>query len=202
MVDDVVAAAYDDDGNEYGPVHTRSGWIGLRQMGHTIRCEYSRLAVYPLDGDSFEARREKLLEILTDPRMVSEDQFSGGYNYRRAWQHYTAHLARGTNLAQANEYFATSEEIKPGEWPALAYVRTYIKFRDTRLSRPAGERLRGVLEEYWKTMEADRYEQRLNSYGTNGNHSITAFSTYLLLEQVFGKGRYHDLAMDKFLTWV
>ncbi len=51
MVDDVVAAAFDDDGQTYGPVHTHSGWIGLRQMGHTLRCVYERLAVYPLVDD-------------------------------------------------------------------------------------------------------------------------------------------------------
>ena len=48
MVGDKVLVAWDDDGKRYGPVHAHSGWIGLRQMGHTIRCEYDRLAVYPL----------------------------------------------------------------------------------------------------------------------------------------------------------
>jgi hypothetical protein len=48
MVDGVVALAFDDDGKAYGPVHTHSGWIGLRQMGHTLRCEYEYVKVYPL----------------------------------------------------------------------------------------------------------------------------------------------------------
>jgi len=48
MVDSVVALAFDDDGQIYGPVHTHSGWIGLRQMGHTLRCEYGYVKVYPL----------------------------------------------------------------------------------------------------------------------------------------------------------
>lgn len=48
MVDDVVAVAFDDEGEAHGPAWTHSGWIGLRQMGHTIRCEYDHLAVYPL----------------------------------------------------------------------------------------------------------------------------------------------------------
>ncbi len=48
MVDDVVALAFDDDGKAYGQVHTHSGWIGLRQMGHTLRCEYEYVKVYPL----------------------------------------------------------------------------------------------------------------------------------------------------------
>lgn len=47
-VDDIVSVAYDDDGKTYGPVWTHSGWIGLRQMGHTLRCEYDNLAVFPL----------------------------------------------------------------------------------------------------------------------------------------------------------
>jgi hypothetical protein len=47
-VDGVVALAYDDDGKIYGPVHAHSGWIGLRQMGHTQRCEYGHVNVYPL----------------------------------------------------------------------------------------------------------------------------------------------------------
>jgi len=47
-VDDVVSIAYEDDGKAGGPPHTRSGWIGLRQMAHTHRCDYGKLAVYPL----------------------------------------------------------------------------------------------------------------------------------------------------------
>jgi hypothetical protein len=48
LVDGKVAVAYDDDGITYGPVITHSGWIALRQMGFTQRCEYRELAVYPL----------------------------------------------------------------------------------------------------------------------------------------------------------
>jgi len=48
MVDDVVALMYDDDGKTFGPIHTHSGWIALRQMGHTHRCEYGHIKVYPL----------------------------------------------------------------------------------------------------------------------------------------------------------
>jgi hypothetical protein len=48
MVDNVVAVAYDDDGKTYGPVWNHSGWIGLRQMAHTVRCEYEHLKVFPL----------------------------------------------------------------------------------------------------------------------------------------------------------
>jgi hypothetical protein len=48
MVDDIEAVRYQDDGQRRGPVHTHSGWIGLRQMAHADWCEYERLAVYPL----------------------------------------------------------------------------------------------------------------------------------------------------------
>jgi hypothetical protein len=48
MVDDVISVAYDDDGKTDGPVWNHRGWIGLRQMGHTVRCEYEALKVYPL----------------------------------------------------------------------------------------------------------------------------------------------------------
>jgi len=46
-VDDRVSVAYDDDGT-CGPPWTHSGWIGLRQMGHTVRCEYGHLKVWGL----------------------------------------------------------------------------------------------------------------------------------------------------------
>ena len=48
MVDDVISVAFDDDGKTYGPVWNQPGWIGLRQMGHTVRCEYDAIKVYPL----------------------------------------------------------------------------------------------------------------------------------------------------------
>jgi hypothetical protein len=51
MVDDVVALAWDDDGKSYGPV-LGAGWIALRQMGHTLRCEYDHLKIFPLKPDA------------------------------------------------------------------------------------------------------------------------------------------------------
>ena len=48
IVNGIVALAFDDDGKTYGTVHTHSGWIGLRQMGHTLRCEYEYVKVYAL----------------------------------------------------------------------------------------------------------------------------------------------------------
>jgi hypothetical protein len=47
-VDDVVALAWNDDGKSQGPVLDRPGWFGLRQMGHTQRCEYSHVKIYGL----------------------------------------------------------------------------------------------------------------------------------------------------------
>lgn len=49
IVDDVVSVGFDDDGKTHGPVWNHSGWIGLRQMGHTVRGEYDWLKVYPLE---------------------------------------------------------------------------------------------------------------------------------------------------------
>ena len=47
-VDEALSVAFNDDGKTYGPVHTHSGWIGLRQMGYTLRCEYDGLRIFPL----------------------------------------------------------------------------------------------------------------------------------------------------------
>jgi hypothetical protein len=51
-VDDVVSVAFDDDGKTDGPVWDHTGWIGLRQMGRTGRCEYDDLAIYPLKSET------------------------------------------------------------------------------------------------------------------------------------------------------
>ena len=47
MVDDVVSVAFDDDGKTRGDAWAHSGWIGLRQMAHTIHCGYDDLKVFP-----------------------------------------------------------------------------------------------------------------------------------------------------------
>ncbi len=51
MVDDIISVAFDDGDKAHGPAWTHSGWIGLRQMGHTVRCEYDYLRVYPLRSE-------------------------------------------------------------------------------------------------------------------------------------------------------
>lgn len=49
IVDDIVSVAWDDEGKAHGPGWNQSGWIGLRRMGHPVRCEYDFLKVYPLN---------------------------------------------------------------------------------------------------------------------------------------------------------
>ncbi|HPD31811.1 MAG TPA: DUF1961 family protein [Phycisphaerae bacterium] len=51
-IDDVLSLSYDDDGKTYGPIHAHSGWIGLRQMAHTQRCEYDYVRIYVLKTPS------------------------------------------------------------------------------------------------------------------------------------------------------
>jgi acetyl esterase len=50
-IDDVVALAWEDDGKLQGPASDQPGWFGLRQMGHTHRCEYGHVKVYRLKRD-------------------------------------------------------------------------------------------------------------------------------------------------------
>ncbi len=47
-IDDIVSVAFDDDGLTHGPVWTHTGWIGLRQMAHTLRCDYDDVRIFPL----------------------------------------------------------------------------------------------------------------------------------------------------------
>jgi len=150
-------------------------------------------------GTGFESRRAKLLEMLTSPKMLIGDIDSGGYSYRRAWQYYNACLARGIRLAEANRYFAESDDLAADEWPVLMYIRTYFAFKDTALSPKARERLAEVMLDYKKNHHRSR---NIESLGTNGNHSIVNFSMYLLLDQEFGNGAKHDVVRDKFVSWV
>jgi hypothetical protein len=43
------ALLYDDDGETYGPVWAHSGWIGLRQMGHTRQVSYTHFKVWEVE---------------------------------------------------------------------------------------------------------------------------------------------------------
>jgi len=152
-------------------------------------------------ADSFERRRARLLAVLTSPKMLKGDIDSRSYSYRRRWQYYHACLARGIRLAEANRYFAESHEIVPEEWPVLMYIRTYFAFKDSALSPAARKRLADVLKTYKSRF--DRPEnRRIEGYGTNGNHSIVAFSMNLLLNQEFGSGSKHHIAKEKFIAWV
>ena len=149
--------------------------------------------------NSFEERRAGLLDMLTSPESFGGDIDSGGYSYRRRWQYYNACLARGTNLPEANRYFARSDEIVADEWPVLLYLRTYFALKDTVLSKAARKRLAEVMLDYKKNSHRSRYIER---YGTGGNHSIVNFSMYLLLDQEFGNGPKHDVVRDRFINWV
>jgi hypothetical protein len=40
--------AFDDDSHTYGPVHTHSGKLGLRQMAHSEECHYGEMTVWAL----------------------------------------------------------------------------------------------------------------------------------------------------------
>ncbi|MHC4402220.1 MAG: hypothetical protein ACYTG0_21340 [Planctomycetota bacterium] len=103
----------------------------------------------PLDAEAaFQSRRQRLLELLTSPEMLRGDVDSGGYSYRRRWQYYHACLAKGVRLDEANDYFATSDEIVADEWPVLVQLRTYFAFKDTVLSEAARKHLAEAMIDY------------------------------------------------------
>ena len=150
-------------------------------------------------SESFETRRAKLLEMLISPNVLNGDIDSGGYSYRRSWQHYNACLAKGVKLAEANRYFAESDDLAAEEWHVLMYIRTYFAFKDTTLSPKARKRLANVMLDYKKNAPRSK---SIENFGANGNHSIVNFSMYLLLDQEFGNGPKHDIVRDKFIRWV
>ena len=150
-------------------------------------------------GQEFSKRREHLLAALTSRAMLAGDIDSGGYSYRRRWQHYHACLAKGVKLEEANTYFTESTELEAEEWHVLLYLRTYFAFKDTVLSTAARKRLAGILLDY--KANAPR-SLRVEQFGTKGNHSIVYFSMYLLTDQAFGNGPKHEVVRKKFITWV
>jgi len=157
--------------------------------------------------DSFEIRREKLIDVLISPEMAQGSYNSDSsvndihYSNRVSWQHYTACMARGIKLDEANDYFANSSEIEAVEWNTLCYIRTYFHFKDTVLSKPAAERLLNVIREYKQKRMDNPKSQTPERYGTMGNHSIVGFSFYLLADQALGNGPKHDVTREKFIDW-
>ncbi len=134
--------------------------------------------------------------------MLDGDIDSGHYAYRRRWQHYNACLAAGKRVDEANRYFATSEDIVPGEWQTLLFLRTYLQFKGQQLTLAARKKLLGVLEEYFdKRLERSKWNP-IEHHGTSGNHSIVAYSAYLLIAQALDRGKYRGLAREKFIRWV
>jgi hypothetical protein len=103
------------------------------------------------------------------------------------------------NIEAANHYIAESNEIAAEEWRVLLYLRTYFAFKDTVLSEAARKRLAEVILDYKANAPRSRTIER---FGVNGNHSIVAFSMYLLLDQEFGNGPKHEIVRDKFIRWV
>lgn len=152
-------------------------------------------------AESFAQRREKLLDMLTDKKMLKLNPSDKRYSYRVRWQYYHACLAKGIHVAEANRYFAKSKEIIADEWPVLIYIRTYFRFKDTLLSSNARQRLRKVLREYKDKFDHPKSKSP-ERYGVYGNHSIVAFSAYLLLDQEFGRGPKHEIVRKKFIDWV
>ena len=156
----------------------------------------------------FQDRRGKLLDVLTSEQMAQGSYNSDAvaddsrYSNRVRWQYYTACMAKGIHLEEANDYFETSDEIEATEWNTLCYIRTYYQFKDSVLSEAAAGRLRDVLREYKdKTMD---HPERKNPerYGAVGNHSIVGFSFYLLADQALGNGPKHEIAKERFIDWV
>ncbi len=156
----------------------------------------------------FQARRQKLLDVLTSPEMTK-----GSYNLesmvndihysnRVRWQYYTACMTRGIKLDEANNYFATSDDIEAAEWNTLCYIRTYFQFKDNVLSEAAAKRLLGAIGEYKERAMDGPGKTTPERHGTIGNHSIVSFSFYLLADQALGNGPKHDVASDRFIDWV
>ena len=80
-VDDVVSVAFDDDKQL-----DQSGWIGLRQMGHTLSCRYGHVKVWPLKektANFFPGIPEKILNE-NQRRLAHEIQLTepGHYVFR------------------------------------------------------------------------------------------------------------------------
>ncbi|MFC1714601.1 hypothetical protein ACFL6S_13120 [Candidatus Poribacteria bacterium] len=179
------------------------------QRGVRVDTEQERIVRMDMthQNGGFEARREKLLDVLTSPEMAKGSYNSGSwvndahYSNRVSWQYYTACMARGIKLDEANDYFANSNEIEAVEWNTLCYIRTYFQFKDTVLSKPAADRLLKTIQEY-KEKAMDGPERTTpERHGTLGNHSIVAFSFYLLADQALGNGPKHDIAREKFIDW-
>jgi len=152
-------------------------------------------------AESFAERREKLLDRLTDKKILELNPSDKRYSYRVRWQYYHACLAKGIRIAEANRYFANSKEIIADEWPVLIYIRTYFRFKDTLLDPDARRHLRKVLRQYKDKFDHPKSKSP-ERYGVHGNHSIVAFSAYLLLDQEFGEGPKHKTVRRKFIDWV
>ena len=119
-VDGALSVAYDDDGTTFGPVLMQSGWIGLRQMGHTLRCEYGYLKVFSLQPGRVKesvpinwqqpAQGGKTLGVahLTQDSTVRD---WGNYHNAQNWSYQGRYLVY-TRLASDGEQFGKSPEVR------------------------------------------------------------------------------------------
>lgn len=175
-----------------------------------VDAEYERAASMDIleQNEGFLKRRKKLLDVLTSPEMAKGSYNSDSmvndihYSNRVRWQYYTACMVRGINLDEANNYFANSDEIEAVEWNTLCYIRTYFQFRNTVLTKKAAGRLLSVIAEYKEKRMDGPGRQTPERYGNLGNHSIVAFSFYLLADQALGNGPKHDITREKLIDWI
>jgi len=134
------ALALVPNGMFYKPQETiLRSWMMRRLTGTSLTHSCIALLLLCVQAgaaDDFEERRQRLLEVLTDPHMLDTSASDLRYAYRSRWQYYHACSARGIRIPEANRYFATSKEIVAEEWPVLMYLCTYHdKPRETLIER-------------------------------------------------------------------
>jgi len=103
-----------------------------------------------------EARRRQLLDVLLSQQMKDHlTNFETQHNERYRWEYHTACLARGVNLGEANNYFATHRDIGAAlpEWQQMELTRTYLAFRNRGLSDAARRNIERFLKKYKRHLD-------------------------------------------------
>lgn len=98
-----------------------------------------------------ESRRQELLNVLLSQEMKDHlTNFEAKHNERYRWEYYTACLAKGVHVDQANHYFATHQDIGNAlpEWQQIELTRTYLAFRTGQLSDAARRNIERILKMY------------------------------------------------------
>ena len=138
-------------------------------------------------SQSFNDRQRNIRNMLISTNIRDNSDIG----YRGSWMYYHASLAEGKNISEANDYFANSSEVKPGEWESLLYIATYLKFKDTHLTNAAKTRLLDVIDNF------------TSQNGGGENHPIVWACTYVLTDQALGYNRgKHAAAVTKIKDWV